>query len=571
MAETSLPLIKYGHLVARADRAQTAYEESVIGESMQEFSQLQTYRATFAAQWEEVAQLVLPSHRNTFYFGNRNTPGDKKTQQQVDATAMMALHRFGAILDSLLTPRNSLWHGLESELPELRKDRAVRMYFEEVTRILFQYRYAPIGNFSSQNQQVYQSLGAFGTGNMLVDQAYSPSGAPLQALRYKALPIGEMFLRENHQGLVDGFIRWFRLTALQAYQKWGDAIPQALVPALIQNSQEPFDFLHRVCPRSDYDPERIDMKGKLFGSYYISCTGDALISEGGYHELPIASTRYDQAPGETYGRSPAMMVLPAIKTLNAEKTVFLKQGHKAADPVLLTYDDGLVDFKTRPGAINSGGMSAEGRPLIGVLPTGDIQVTKEMMDEERALINDAFLVNLFQILTETPTMTATEVIERTNEKGILLAPTVGRQQSEYLGPMIDRELSVLSQMNLLPPMPQVLREARGQYQVQYTSPLSRAQRAQDVSGAMRTIEIATNVASVTQDPSVFDSFNFDVMIPEAGIINGMPVSWTATDEEIAAKKQARAKQAQAQQDIQAAPAAAAMVKAQVAAKQAGAK
>ena len=39
-----------------------------------------------------------------------------------------------------------------------------------------------------------------------------------------------------------------------------------------------------------------------------------------------------------------------------------------------------------------------------------------------------------------PQMTATEVIERTNEKGILLAPTIGRQQSEYLGPMIEREL-----------------------------------------------------------------------------------------------------------------------------------
>ena len=47
------------------------------------------------------------------------------------------------------------------------------------------------------------------------------------------------------------------------------------------------------------------------------------------------------------------------------------------------------------------------------------------MDEERSLINDAFLVSLFQILTETPNMSATEVIERTNEKGILLAPTVG--------------------------------------------------------------------------------------------------------------------------------------------------
>src|SRR4029077_1707786 len=105
-----------------------------------------------------------------------------------------------------------------------------------------------------------------------------------------------------------------------------------------------------------------------------------------------------------------------------------------------------------------------------------------MMAEERTLIGDAFLVTLFQILTETPQMTATEVIERTNEKGILLAPTVGRQQSEYLGPMIERELDVLGAQGLLPPMPPRLKEAKGEYQVVYTSPFSRAMRAQEAAG-----------------------------------------------------------------------------------------
>ena len=60
------------------------------------------------------------------------------------------------------------------------------------------------------------------------------------------------------------------------------------------------------------------------------------------------------------------------------------------------------------------------------------------MTGQRAAVNDALYIRLFQILVQNPQMTATEVVERTNEKGILLAPTVGRQQSEYLGPLIDR-------------------------------------------------------------------------------------------------------------------------------------
>src|SRR5262249_28550024 len=145
--------------------------------------------------------------------------------------------------------------------------------------------------------------------------------------------------------------------------------------------------------------------------------------------FPFACSRYDQTPLEVYGRGPAQMVLPALKTLNAQKRTFLKQGHRAADPVLLTADDGIVDVDLRPDAMNKGGVSADGRPLITTLPVGNIDVNEKMMDMERSIINDTFLVTLFQIMVETPQMTATEVVERVNEKGILLAPTIGRQQS----------------------------------------------------------------------------------------------------------------------------------------------
>jgi hypothetical protein len=257
-----------------------------------------------------------------------------------------------------------------------------------------------------------------------------------------------------------------------------------------------------------------------------------------------------------------MMVLPALKTLNAQKTVFLKQGHLAGDPVLLLADDGLMNMEKRPGGMVAGGTNADGKPLVNVLPTGEIQITKEMMAEEKSLINDAFLVTLFQILTETPQMTATEVIERTNEKGILLAPTVGRQQSEYLGPLIDRELDLLVQQRLLPPMPPRLQEARGEYQVVYTSPISRAMKAQEAAGFIRTVETVKELVNITQDPSLLDPFDFDTAIPAIADIQAVPVSWMADDEQIAMKRGNRAKAQARQEAIQAMPAQAAMLKAQ---------
>jgi hypothetical protein len=543
-------------------------DEELFREIMQDFSQMQLWRNTFATQWEEIAAIVLPAHVNTFYYGNFNWPGQKKTLQQIDASAMMALQRFGAIMDSLLTPRDQIWHGLESVRPELMRDSATRAWFQNVVQRLFTERYSPVANFSSQNQQNYQMMGAFGTGAMMIDQACDVTGNLVKGLRYRAIPLGELFLRENHQGLVDGFVRWFRLDARQCLQMFG-TIPDNLRNALDAQSQTKFNFLHRVVPNMDRKVGYVGPKGMKFTSIYACVEGKCIMQKGGYHSFPIAVGRYDQAPQEVYGRGPIMMVLPAIKTLNAQKTTFLKQGHRASDPVLLTADDGLMDVSLRPGAMNKGGVSADGRPLVHILPTGNIQINEKMMDRELGIINDACLVSLFQIMEESPSMTATEVIERVNEKGILIAPTVGRQQSEYLGPMIDRELDLMSRLGMLPPMPPALAKAKGAYSVRYLSPLARAQQASKAAGFARALELTTQVVNATQDPSLFDIYAFDRALPDVARIQDTPEDWLATPKELQQKRQSRQQAAEQDAQIKAAPAQAAIMKAQAIQAKAG--
>jgi hypothetical protein len=159
-------------------------------------------------------------------------------------------------------------------------------------------------------------------------------------------------------------------------------------------------------------------------------------------------------------------------------------------------------------------------------------------------------------------MTATEVMERVREKSILLAPTIGRQQSEYLGPLIEREVDLLSRQSLLPEMPGELKEAEGEYRIEYDSPLSRAQRAEEAAGLMRTLESMLNVVNITQDPAPLDFFDWDIITPQVSEIQGVPASWMKTLEKVNVVRQQRAEQQQMQTAIQAAPGAAALMKAQ---------
>ncbi len=549
-------------------------EEEIVRETLQEFSQYQGQRNTFAGQWEEAAQLILPTSRNTFFYNNYNWPGQKKTDHQIDGSGALALHRFCAIADSLVTPRNMLWHGLESDSAYLMKNRQVRLWYEGAVKAVFKYRYKVYSGFTSQNYNGWQSVGAFGNSAMFVDPLDGRHLGNIRGLRYRSLPLGETFFGENHQGIVDRMIRWFRLTAYQAVQKWGEAsLPPNLVTALRANSQQLFDFLHCVKPRGeDYDPGRLDERGMPFTSYYISMAGKCLMApEGGYRKFPYAVRRYDQTPGEVYGRGPAQIVLPGLKTLNAQKTVFLTQGHRASAPVLLTTDDGVVDFSMRPGALNKGGVSQDGKLLIQTLPSGNIAINEKMMAEERGLIEDTFLVSLFKVLSENPNMTATQVIELVNEKGMLVAPTLGRQHDEYVAKMAEREVDLLIDQRLLPPMPPMLDEAiraGAQHDVVDTSPLAKTARMAGDVGTIRMLETSKEIVNITQDISYLDWFDGEVALPAMARNQMVPESYIADDQKVAAKRQARAKAQAQQQQIDSLPKQASMIAAQAKASKA---
>jgi hypothetical protein len=541
---------------------ETDQEEEMASKILHDFDYLFGLRGNWNSHWTEIAQRVYPDHSYLFQnYSQLTQMGDKRMTQIYDSTAVLALQRFGAILDSLLTPRNQFWHQLKANDPIIQRDKMCTLWFDKVNQILFDQRYAQRSNFASQNQEQYLSLGAYGTGSLFIDDLAGDTG-----LRYKNIHLGQLYLQENHQGVVDRVIRYFIMTARQAIQKFGDACPEQITAMAKNLPDTQFFFIHWVGPNEDREPARKDYRGMPFASYYVSISGKKIVAKGGYRTFPYAISRYRQAPYEAYGRSPAMDVLPAIKTLNEEKKVMLKAGHRALDPVLLAHDDGVIDaFSLDPGSINPGGITKDGRLLVQPLPVGNIPDGKELMEDERKLINDTFLVNLFQILTENPEMTATEVMERTREKGILLAPTIGRQQSEYLGPMIDRELDILSRQGLLPPQPRLLQQAKGHYKIIYDTPITRAQKADQVSGAMRTMEAFTQYAQATQDPSILHLINIDVAGPAIAEANGVPAAWMNSPQRVMEMRKAQQQAQQTQTAIQAAPAMAGVIKAKAAA------
>ncbi|NDI23481.1 MAG: phage head-tail adapter protein, partial [Betaproteobacteria bacterium] len=178
--------------------------------------------------------------------------------------------------------------------------------------------------------------------------------------------------------------------------------------------EQKFEFIHCVSPRDDVAYGRKDYRGMPYQSVYISMMDRKVVSEGGYRTMPYAVGRYVTGPKEIYGRSPAMTVLPDIKMLNEMSKTVMRAAHKIVDPPLLLQEDGALSaFDLRPGALNYGGVNDQGQQLVHPLQTGArVDIGLDMMEQRRKMINDAFLVTLFQILVDAPQMTATEAMLR---------------------------------------------------------------------------------------------------------------------------------------------------------------
>lgn len=463
--------------------------------------------------WEQICERVLPH----YYFQGHRRDFANERQEVYDATAALALERFGAAMESMLTPRSSLWHGLLSTEKKLEDDPAIAHYLEIVRDVLFKWRRRPEANFDSQMQEAYISLGAIGTGAVSVEDDIG------RGIRYRSVPMHELYIVEDAAGRIDQGFRHYKRTARQLIQEF----PQAMLPELVtkaanDNQTRKFEILHVVKPNRDRDPERADADGMKFRSWHCLVEAPTLLRTGGFRTFPYAVSRYVTAPGEVYGRSPAHSVLPEIKMANRINRTMIDQANRAAEPPLLASDDDLPVPLLSPNAVNPGWLNRDGMPKLRPLETGaQFQVGLEMLDQRHRLINDAFLVTLFQILVDTPAMTATEAMLRAQEKGALLAPTMGRQQTELLGPIIAREIDILSAMGKLPEMPPALVEAGGSVEIEYLSPLARAQKLEQATGLMKTLEVAGPLGE--QDPAARFVVDGEKALRLIAEVNGVPL------------------------------------------------
>tara|TARA_X000001382_G_scaffold55610_3_gene38081 strand:- start:365 stop:1108 length:744 start_codon:yes stop_codon:yes gene_type:complete len=242
--------------------------------------------------------------------------------------------------------------------------------------------------------------------------------------------------------------------------------------------------------------------------------------------------------------------------------VAIKAAQKQIDPPLMVPDDGfMLPVRTVPGGMNF--YRSGSRDRIEPLNIGaNNPITLNMIQDRQLAIQKTFYVD--QLLTaQGGNMTATEVLQRNEEKMRLLGPVLGRLQSELLQPLIERVFKILERQNVFKPAPEIL--AQQSVEIEYVSPLAKAQKTGDLNSVMRGVEI---FGAMSQFSPVLDYLDSDGLAKYVQKVLGLPAKIMKSDAQVQQvrnerqqQQQAQAEQEQLMQEAQAAGAAAPMVKA----------
>ena len=505
------------------------------------FDRLVGTRATWETHWQEVADYMLPRKAD---ITKRRARGDKRMERIFDSSPLQALELLASSLHGMLTNPSTPWFTLRFKQLESLNDDEAKLWLEEATEVM--YTAFNRSNFQQEIFELYHDLITFGTAAMFVEEDEE------DLIKFSTRHIDEVYVAENEKGKIDTIFRKFHMTSRSLVQKFGNNVSQDIQTSVKKNPYEEIQIIHAVYPRNEFNPKKKDKANMPFESVYFEYKNGNELSVSGFKEFPFVVPRYLKASHEVYGRSPAMTALPDVKMLNEMSKVTIKAAQKQVDPPLLVPDDGfLLPVRTVPGGLNF--YRSGTRDRIEPLNIGaNNPLGLNMEEQRRDAIRAVFYVNQLQ-LQQGPQMTATEVIQRNEEKMRLLGPVLGRLQSELLKPLIDRVFNILLRNNQFAQPPESLSGV--EIDIEYVSPLAKAQKSTELQSIMRGIEILGSLANVAP---VFDYVNFDNLVKHVADIVGMPQKLLKSQSEVTAIRDQQQQQQQEQMQMQQAQQAAQM-------------
>ena len=445
---------------------------------------------------------TVPS-RNLYYWTSQYQ-GAQKNARVYDTTPVAGVRNFVAKIQSALTPPQQNWAMLVagSEVPEDFKEE-VNNALQQRTQIIFDaLRHS---NFDLAIGECYYDL-AVGTACLICNDG----GSDDKPLHFYSVPLARLAPEESYSGLLDSCWRWWdeiRISDIVAL--WPKAKLTPTMEALYK--EDPSATIKLLTEGCILSNQKYRVNGKKYT--YVVLFEDAILLEEGFDYNPFLVFRWSKINNEVMGRGPVIDALPAILTLNELARLELTSANLNVTKPIMAASDGVFNpwtFKLEPNTIIPVAMSPNGNfPLQPMPDTANPQFMQFTSNDLRMQINKLLYADPLQA-PDTPTRTATETALRQRNLLEEIGPTFTRLQQEYLSPLMDNIIYLLSKRGLLEDI-----QINGKkIQIKYQSPLVIAQGAQEVETFTQWYGLMQNIYGPDQAPMYLDQVELPAWMAE---------------------------------------------------------
>ncbi|MEE5136197.1 portal protein [Pseudomonas alliivorans] len=502
----------------------------------QTLSTLQSLRSPHESVWRDCYDHSYPIRGGGFSGEQLSAmEAQMRKARMIDGTTTDAARILSSGIMSGLTPANSQWFGMDVG----QESDEERRWLDDSADILWQNIHA--SNFDAAAFEGLIDVVCAGWFALYIDQDMDRGG-----FTFDLWPISSVYCSASKAGgRIDTVYRSYKLTAEQAVNEFGEENLSEETRKLAKDKpQEKVDFIHAIFPRTTHMVGARLAKNMPVASCKVEVKAKKMVSESGYHEMPVVVPRWMMIPDSVYAVGPVFDALPDARTLNELCRMDLAAGDLAIAGMWIAEDDGVLNprtVKVGPRKI----IIANSVDSMKPLQTGsNFQYAETKIARLQGSIRKILMADQLQA-QDGPAMTATEVHVRVNLIRQLLGPVYGRLQTEYLQPMIERCFGIAYRAGVLGQAPQSL--AGRDFTVRYLSPLARAQKLEEVSAIDRFVAGAVTVATQMQDMSVLDNIDMDEAQRYKGDALGVP---SAVIRSVADRDKLRQDRAEAQQAAQ---------------------
>ena len=450
-----------------------------VPELYEHFLRVKARRDFVESTWRECYEYALPQSEGLF-SGISAT-----TNKLFDGTAPDSVDQLAASMLSELMPPWSKWFDLTVGSDVVGDETAhIQPTLEQISDTI-QAHFDHSG-LSVEIHQCFLDLITAGTACLLFEES---AIGEKSAFHFTAVPISELYADEGYSGRLDTVFRCSQMPLGVLTKRFGQ------VPVKDDKKESKISVIEAILParKGGYDyivfvPEDPD--------HILGVEKCAVIQKGFFATAPLIVFRWLTAAGEIYGRSPVMKALPDIKTANKVVELILKNATIAVTGIWQAEDDGVLNpanIRLTPGAIIPKAVGSKG--LTPLEAAGNFDISQLVLNDLRSRIRHALLVDKLGQVSDNNQMTATEVIERSQDMVRVLGATYGRLQTELLNPLLERAIAILKRRGEIP---ELYIDGR-LIDVQYKSPLARQQQAADAQSALNWITHISKLGTEASD------------------------------------------------------------------------